>query len=112
MYRPIFVTNSSSSCMIVWEKYPENYPTNLERYEGTLCPTCYQIVAEENKLDSFLEGELHEKEVRRLIHRKLLDGCAIFYGIRYLGSYKEDRIEYGTEGSGHFSFQGNSDYNE
>jgi hypothetical protein len=104
-YRPKFVTNSSSSCMIIWEKDPENYPTEMKNYSpGNLrCPHCGESIftggtAEE--LDDYMD-----EGARAVVRDKIGKGCAIFYDIEYLGHFAEDEIEYGTDSSGWYSFQ-------
>ena len=103
MYRPLFVTNSSSSCMIVWEKNPDDYPDHMASYIGMKCPHCGGSIGAGSNTEK-LEHYLTE-EAREVVNNKLAQGCAIFYDIGYLGAFAEDEFEHGSETSGHYSFQ-------
>ena len=86
-----FVTNSSSSCMIMWELQPDKFP---EEDDWTRRYT----------LGCELDGYLGEEE-RELVEEKLARGCAVFYRIAYLGHFKEDARRRGKKNSGYYSFQ-------
>lgn len=109
MYRPIFVTNSSSSCIIVWATKPRKH-NDLKQYAKTCCPHCGQPIGNTQELDDYLAGEELEPRVRKLIADKLSEGYAVFYDIQYLGHYEEDEREHILEDGGYFSFQGNNWY--
>jgi hypothetical protein len=100
-----FVTNSSSSCMIMWEKDPDKYPDpdDMKRYGGGIeCPECGYCFRKpkEEELDDYME-DCHKE----IVSRKISEGCAVFYNIEYLGHYAEDEVEHGDEDSGWYSFQ-------
>lgn len=101
--RPGFVTNSSSSCMIVWQKNPEKIPENMRIYTGGMqCPNCGHTiqVGGDNELDSYMD-----ERARDVVNRKLFNGCTIFYQIEYMGAFSEDETEHGTDDDGWYTFQ-------
>lgn len=110
--RPKFVTNSSSSCMIVWKRNPylENIPEGMTEYQGAvalICPHCGETIREDKRkrgededLDIYMD-DLAEQVVRD----KMLKGCRIFYQIEYMGTFPEDEQEHGNDESGWYSFQ-------
>ena len=103
MYRPTFVTNSSSSCMIIWEKNPMHYPDDANLYQGDfVCPHCHERIGlgRNDDLNQYMD-----EKAEALVMRKMAEGCTIFYKIAYLGQFAEDEIEHGTEDSGWYSFQ-------
>jgi hypothetical protein len=104
-----FVTNSSSSCMIMWEKDPKNYPKDMKPYYPGVfnCPHCGEEIFKGglSELDDYIDDE-----VKLIIEDKLRKGCAIFWNIEYMGAYAEDEQEHGTDESGWYSFQGGDWY--
>jgi hypothetical protein len=107
--RPGFITNSSSSCMIVWKKNPspDEHP-EMTRYGGMYkieCPHCGEFITvgaseDSEQLDEYMDGD-----ARRIVMEKLMKGCTIFYNIDYMCTYPEDEIEHGDDESGWYSFQ-------
>lgn len=106
MYRPKFVTNSSSSAMIIWEKNPERFPDDAKVYGNAWCPHCgHQIIAgtPDCELDQYIDSD--DVRIRDIIARKMAAGCTIFYKIDYMCTFPEDEVEHGDDESGWYSFQ-------
>jgi hypothetical protein len=104
---PAFITNSSSSCLIIWEIDPENYPRDMKLYRGSaVCPHCGKRLGPElgSEGDEELDDYMDDR-ARRVVEEKIARGCSVFYDIAYMGQYREDEQEHGSEYSGQYSFQ-------
>ena len=106
LIRPKFVTNSSSSCLIVWERYPTDTHDNMTIYRGgsATCPHCGGSLWASHDENGELDGYLNSS-AREVINKALANGCTIFYQIEYLGHFEEDEVEHGDDESGYYSFQ-------
>jgi hypothetical protein len=91
--------------MIIWEREPAEYPTEMKVYSpGNMrCPHCGEALfagGSREELDDYLD-----EAARSVVLDKIGKGCAIFYDIKYLCHYAEDETEHGTDSSGWYSFQ-------
>jgi hypothetical protein len=91
--------------MIVWARDSADYPSDMKVYSpGNLrCPHCGQSIftgGTREELDNYMD-----EAAQAVVRDKVGKGCAIFYEIRYLGGFAEDKTEHGTDSSGWYSFQ-------
>jgi hypothetical protein len=110
LHRPIFVTNSSSSCLIVWNKAesveemsdefiqfirnqgaPDIRELDMTIIKEGACPCCHRPHGETKELYPYLE----EEEYQEYISDKLKEGYTIFYTTSYLGCL--GHVKRGTE---------------